>query len=54
MHNNIIFNNSFFDSIAISDLVKTRSWIWFVAKNGAAGHVFSDWCVCLLGCIISN
>lgn len=51
MRNNFIFNNVSPDCLEILHMIKTRSWVWFVAKVGGAGYVFSDWCISPSTCL---
>lgn len=51
MRNNLIFNNANFDCLELLHLVKTRTWVWYVAKFGGVGYAFSDWCISPTTCL---
>jgi hypothetical protein len=49
--NAAIFNMAVYDVPKVLDEIKVITWQWFSAKLSSNQLIFSDWCLCPLGCI---
>lgn len=51
LRNALIFKDCTIDFLSITELIRQRSWFWFIAESGNSNYSFTDWIVCQVGCI---